>query len=188
MTEGGGEEDPELEHFRILTSDFNQKRASTTRKVDNACETTTLQNCWGRKRERERLHAFLEVWKIASSSRYKTKQKKAQADQPKRILPPIQKNQKIILFFCASSGNFSTIGCKKRERTNWPKESTRNCALPVDCCRGIVRSRASRAQRRGGATLVLHVSKERSPNPRSQYVWGPPSGVSSLNFQAVVDW
>lgn len=41
----GRRKDPELEHFRILTSDFNQKRACRTRKVDNACEATTLQNC-----------------------------------------------------------------------------------------------------------------------------------------------
>jgi hypothetical protein len=49
---------------------------------------------------------FLRFGRLQAAAGTKQSKKKAQADQPKRILPPIQNNQKIILFFVASSGNF----------------------------------------------------------------------------------
>jgi hypothetical protein len=110
---------------------------------------------------------FLRFGRLQAATGTKQSRIKHKQINQSEFFPLSKKNQKIILLFCASPGNFSTIGCKKRERTNWPKQA-RAIVHSVNCCRGIVRSRASRAQRRGGATLVLQVSKERSPNPRSQ--------------------
>lgn len=125
---------------------------------------------------------FLRFGRLQAAAGTKQSKIKHKQINQSEFFPLSKKTKKKFLFFCASSGKFSTIGYKKREQTNWPKK-TRTIVHSVDCCRGIVRSRASRAQRRGGATLVLHVSKERSPNPRSQYVWDLPRGSQVSTFK-----
>jgi hypothetical protein len=130
------------------------------------------------------LHAFLEVWKIASSSRYKAKQNKSTSRSTKANSSPYpKKTQKKLLFFCASSGKFWTIGCKKRERTNWPKKKHAQLCTPwIVAAESFARERRERNDeeaRRSSSTSQKGGPQIRDPNKFGTSLGGLKSQLSS---------
>jgi hypothetical protein len=129
------------------------------------------------------LHAFLEVWKIASSSRYKTKQNKAQADQPKRILPPIQKNQKKIpLFSVRVRENLRRSVARNGSKQIGPKKHAQLCTPWIVAAESFTRERRERNDeeaRRSSSTSQKRGPQIRDPNTFGTSLGGLKSQLSS---------